>query len=95
MVFEDKRKNGGKIAVKHVNQLLNESYKNKDRTNTNKDNKLELDNNLFTDKMIKQSGSLGNDPQVKNVITLNKPTTTLDLIKRNEVNDRQYDIRSI
>jgi hypothetical protein len=38
--------------------------------------------------------NLGNDPQVKNVITLNKPTTPLDLINKSKINDKQYDIRA-
>lgn len=37
---------------------------------------------------------LGKDPQIKNVITLNKPTTPLDLFKKNKNKDKQIDIRS-
>ncbi len=152
---------GGKIAVKNLNTLLNESYKNKDKTEKNINNHYELDEDLSTDKtkvyrdldnndikmvnrgtydkrdvltdaklifgykdksrfneareilnkvknkypdksidMIGHSlgaavaEDLGNDPQVKNVITLNKPTTPYDLIKKSKVNDRQYDIRT-
>jgi hypothetical protein len=35
---------------------------------------------------------LGNDPQVKNVITLNKPTTPYDLIKKSKVMKVSYSI---
>lgn len=38
--------------------------------------------------------TIGNDPQVKNIITLNKPTTPLDLINKSKINDKQYDIRT-
>lgn len=37
---------------------------------------------------------LGKDPQVKNVITLNKPTTPLDLFKKSKNKDKQIDIRT-
>jgi hypothetical protein len=38
--------------------------------------------------------TLGDDPQVKNVITLNKPTTPKDLISKTKINNKQYDIRT-
>ncbi len=37
---------------------------------------------------------IGKDPQVKDLITLNKPTTPLDLFRKSKVNDKQIDIRS-
>lgn len=37
---------------------------------------------------------LGDDEQIKEVITLNKPTTPLDLFKKNKKTDKQYDIRT-
>ncbi len=57
----------------------------------------------YTDKNIDLLGhslgakiaeTLGDDPQVKNIITLNKPTTPKDLIKKTKINDKQYDIRT-
>ncbi len=36
----------------------------------------------------------GNDPQVKNKIALNKPTTPLDLIRKSKLNDEQCNIRT-
>jgi hypothetical protein len=59
--------------------------------------------NKYPDKSIDMIGhslgaavaeDLGNDPRVKNVITLNKPTTPYDLIKKSKINDRQYVIRT-
>lgn len=37
---------------------------------------------------------IGNDPQVKNVITLNKPTTPTDLFRKSKNKDKQIDIRT-
>lgn len=151
---------GGKIAVKYLNKLLNESYKSKDRTDTNIDDTYYLDNDLSTDKtkiyvnkntneisMVNRGTSdvkdvmtdikmffgykdkrfdeprtilervkskyptssidlighslgakvaeeLGKDPAVKNIITLNKPTTPKDLLYKSKVADKQYDIRT-
>ena len=155
-----KKKDGGKIEAKYLGKLLNESYKKKDKTDTNIDNLYYLDTDLSTDKtkiyinkntneisMVNRGTSdikdvmtdvkmffgykddrfkegrdilnkikekypnnpidilghslgasiaekLGNDPQVKNIITLNKPTTPLDLINKSKMNDKQYDIRT-
>ena len=47
MVF---KKKGGKIAINDLGVLLNESYKSKDKTNKNINNKYELDEDLSTDK---------------------------------------------
>lgn len=44
-----KRHKGGKIAIKDLNKLLNESYKNKNKTSKTVDN-YELDEDLSTDK---------------------------------------------
>lgn len=151
---------GGKIEVKFLKKLLKESYKNKNNTDTNIDNKYILDNDLSTNKIkvyinkdtneismvnrgtsdikdvitdvklffgykddrfkeskdilnkIKEkypnnpidilghslagaiAETIGNDTQVKNIITLNKPTTPLDLINKSKINDKQYDIRT-
>ncbi len=41
---------GGKITVSALNKLLNESYKGKNNTNTNIDDRYILDNELSTDK---------------------------------------------
>jgi hypothetical protein len=38
--------------------------------------------------------NIGNDPQVKNIITLNKPTTPIDIFKRSKIKDKQYDIKT-
>ena len=155
------KKKGGKIAINDLGVLLNESYKSKDKTNKNINNKYELDEDLSTDKtkvyrdlinndikVVNRGTSdkrdiltdakllfgykdktrfneardvlnkvkskyndktidllghslgsavaedLGNDERVKNVITLNKPTTPLDLFKKSKVADKQYDIRT-
>ena len=151
---------GGKIEVKYLNKLLNESYKNKDKTNANIDDRYILDNELSTNKTkvyidkntndiamvnrgtsdfrdvmsdakllfgykdarfnepkeilnkVKQkyadknidvlghslgatvAETLGDDERVKNVITLNKPTTPKDLITKQKNVGKQYDIRS-
>ena len=152
---------GGKIEVKYLNKLLNESYKNKDKTNSIIDDRYFLDNELSTDKtkvyidkktndiaMVNRGTSdykdvltdakllfgyndksrfgeakdvfnkvknkytdknidlighslgakiaetLGDDPQVKNIITLNKPTTPKDLFIKTKNNNKQYDIRT-
>ena len=37
---------------------------------------------------------IGKDPKVKNIITLNKPTTPMDLIRKSKKSDKQYDIRT-
>lgn len=160
MVQKRRRPIGGKIEVKYLNKLLNESYKNKDKTNANIDDRYILDNELSTNKTkvyidknsndiamvnrgtsdfkdvltdaklffgykdkrfnepkeilnkIKQkykdknidlighslagaiAEDLGDDPQVKNIITLNKPTMPKDLINRTKINNKQYDIRT-
>jgi len=161
MVYKQRRPiKGGKIAVSAMNKLLNESYKSKDKTATNIDDRYILDPELSTDKtkiyvdrntndiaMVNRGTSdfkdvitdaklifgyndkrfnepkeilnkvkkkytdknidllghslgakiaetLGDDPQVKNIITLNKPTTPKDLIKKTKINDKQYDIRT-
>ena len=151
---------GGKISVSSLNKLLNESYKNKDKTNVNIDDRYILDNELSTNKtkvyidkntndiaMVNRGTSdfkdlmtdaklffgykdkrfnepkeilnkikkkyndknidiichslgakiaedLGNDPQIKNIITLNKPTMPKDLITKPKINNKQYDIRT-
>lgn len=160
MVYKRRRPIGGKIEVKYLNKLLNESYKGKNNTSANIDDRYILDNDLSTDKTkvyidrntndiamvnrgtsdfkdvmtdaklllgyndkrfnepkeifnkIKQkytdknidvmghslgakiAETLGDDPQVKNIITLNKPTTPKDLIKKTKNNNKQYDIRT-
>ena len=161
MVYKRRRPIGGKIEVKYLNKLLNQSYKSKDKTNANIDDRYILDNDLSTDKtkvyidkntndiaMVNRGTSdfkdvitdtkllfgykdksrfgeardvlnkiknkypnasidsighslgstvaedIGNDPQVKNVITLNKPTTPKDLIKKSKISNKQYDIRT-
>ena len=38
MLKKDRSKKGGKIAIKHLNQLLNQSYKNKQNTSDKIDN---------------------------------------------------------
>ena len=151
---------GGKIEVKYLNKLLNESYKGKNNTSANIDDRYILDNDLSTDKTkvyidkntngiamvnrgtsdfkdvmtdakllfgyndkrfnepkeilgkikqkytdknidvighslgVKVAETLGDDPQVKNIITLNKPTTPKDLIQKTKINNKQYDIRT-
>ena len=160
MVYKRRRPIGGKVEVKFLNKLLNESYKSKGKTNANIDDRYILDNELSTDKTkvyidkntndiamvnrgtsdfkdvmtdakllfgyndkrfnepkeilnkIKQkytdknidlighslgakiAETLGDDPQVKNIITLNKPTTPKDLIQKTKINNKQYDIRT-
>lgn len=160
MVYKRRRPIGGKVEVKYLNKLLNESYKSKGKTNTNIDDRYILDNELSTDKTkvyidkntndiamvnrgtsdfkdvmtdakllfgyndkrfnepkeilnkIKQkytdknidlighslgakiAETLGDDPQVKNIITLNKPTTPKDLFNKSKINNKQYDIRT-
>ena len=160
MVYKRRRPIGGKIQVKFLNTLLDESYKEKKNTNPNIDDRYILDPELSTDKtkiyvdrntndiaMVNRGTSdfkdvitdaklifgyndkrfnepkeilnkvkkkytdknidllghslgakiaetLGDDPQVKNIITLNKPTTPKDLIKKTKINDKQYDIRT-
>lgn len=160
MVYKRRRPIGGKVEVKYLNKLLNESYKSKGKTNTNIDDRYILDNELSTDKTkvyidkntndiamvnrgtsdfkdvmtdakllfgyndkrfnepkeilnkIKQkytdknidlighslgakiAETLGDDPQVKNIITLNKPTTPKDLFNKTKINNKQYDIRT-
>jgi hypothetical protein len=151
---------GGKIEIKYLNKMLNQSYKSKNKTDSNIDDLYYLDNDLSTDKtkvyinkntneisMVNRGTSdikdaltdvklffgykddrfkegrdilnkikekypnnsidilghslgasvaekIGNDPQVKNIITLNKPTTPLDLINKSKMNDKQYDIKT-
>ena len=162
MSYQNRRRpiKGGKVEIKYLNKLLNESYKNKDMTNANIDDRYYLDPELSTDKtkiyvdkktnditMVNRGTSdfkdvitdaklifgyndkrfnepkeilnkvkkkytdknidlighslgakiaetLGDDPQVKNIITLNKPTTPKDLIKKTKIKDKQYDIRT-
>jgi predicted alpha/beta-fold hydrolase len=57
----------------------------------------------YTDKNIYLMGhslgakiaeTLGDDPQVKNIITLNKPAAPQDLFTKTKVNDKQYDDRT-
>ena len=50
MVYKRRRPIGGKIEVKYLNKLLNESYKSKGKTNANIDDRYILDNELSTDK---------------------------------------------
>jgi hypothetical protein len=162
MVYKRRRPiKGGKIAVSAMNKLLNESYKSKDKTAANIDNRYILDNELSTDKtkvyidkntgeaVIANRGTsdfkdiitdakllmgykdksrfgearnvlnkvkskypnasidsighslgsaiaedIGKDERVKNVITLNKPTTPKDLISRSKLDSKQIDIRT-
>ena len=42
----------------------------------------------------KVAETLGDDPQVKNIITLNKPPTPKDHIQKTKINNKQYDIRT-
>jgi hypothetical protein len=150
---------GGKIDVKNLGKLLNESYKKKGKTN-DIDNTYILDKDLSTDKtkiysnkytneiyMVNRGTSdasdvitdvkmlfgykdkrfdeprqileqvkmkyptstidlighslgakiaeeIGKDPSVKNIITLNKPTTPKDLLFKTKSNDKQYDIKT-
>ncbi len=150
---------GGKIAVKDLNKLLNESYKNIKNTNKNIDGRYILDTDLSTDKTkiykdtvnndikivnrgtsdvkdvltdakllfgfkdksrfneakdilnkVKEkykdenidvlghslgatvAEDIGKDPRIKNIITLNKPTTPLNLLNREKQDIKQYDI---
>jgi hypothetical protein len=151
---------GGKVEVKYLNKLLNQSYQSKNKTAANIDDRYYLDSELSTDKTkvyvdkntnditmvnrgtsdfkdvmtdakmlfgyndkrfnepkeilgkIKQkytdknidllghslgakiAETLGDDPRVKNIITLNKPTTPKDLIQKSKINSKQYDIRT-
>ena len=50
--YENRRRpiKGGKVEVKYLNKLLNESYKNKNNTSANIDDRYILDNDLSTDK---------------------------------------------
>jgi len=162
MSYQNRRRpiKGGKVEVKYLNKLLNESYQSKNKTAANIDDRYYLDPELSTDKTkvyvdkntnditmvnrgtsdfkdvmtdakmlfgyndkrfnepkeilgkIKQkytdknidlighslgakiAETLGDDPRVKNVITLNKPTTPKDLIQKSKINSKQYDIRT-
>ncbi len=162
MLYQNRRRpiKGGKVEVKYLNKLLNESYQSKNKTAANIDDRYYLDPELSTDKTkvyvdkntnditmvnrgtsdfkdvmtdtkmlfgyndkrfnepkeilgkIKQkytdknidvlghslgakiAETLGDDPQVKNIITLNKPTTPKDLIQKSKINNKQYDIRT-
>jgi hypothetical protein len=162
MSYQNRRRpiKGGKVEVKYLNKLLNESYQSKNKTATNIDDRYYLDPELSTDKTkvyvdkntndimmvnrgtsdfkdvmtdakmlfgyndkrfnepkeilgkIKQkytdknidlighslgakiAETLGDDPRVKNIITLNKPTTPKDLIQKSKINSKQYDIRT-
>ena len=162
MSYQNRRRpiKGGKVEVKYLNKLLNESYQSKNKTAANIDDRYYLDPELSTDKTkvyvdkntnditmvnrgtsdfkdvmtdakmlfgyndkrfnepkeilgkIKQkytdknidvlghslgakiAETLGDDPRVKNIITLNKPTTPKDLIKKSKINSKQYDIRT-
>ena len=162
MSYQNRRRpiKGGKIEVKYLNKLLNESYKSKDKTMANIDDRYYLDPELSTNKTkvyidkntndiamvnrgtsdfrdvmsdakllfgykdarfnepkeilnkVKQkyadknidvlghslgatvAETLGDDERVKNVITLNKPTTPKDLIIKQKNVGKQYDIRS-
>lgn len=151
---------GGKIAIKDLKDLLNETYKSKGNNTDIIDNKYKLDDTLSTDKTkvyinsndnevvianrgtsdikdvvsdikllfgykdnrftegrdildkVKQkyrnytidsighslgasvAENIGNDNQVKNVITLNKPTTPFDIFKKSKIKDKQYDIKT-
>ena len=48
MSYQNRRRpiKGGKVEVKYLNKLLNESYKNKDKTNANIDDRYILDPEL-------------------------------------------------
>ena len=163
MSYQNRRRpiKGGKITVSAMNKLLNESYKSKNKTAANIDDRYILDNDLSTDKtkvyIDKNTGeavianrgtsdmsdiitdakllmgykdksrfgeardvlnkvkskypnasidvlghslagavaeTLGDDPQVKNVITLNKAITPTHLINKTKNVGKQYDIRS-
>ena len=162
MSYQNRRRpiKGGKVEVKYLNKLLNESYQSKNKTAANIDDRYYLDPELSTDKTkvyvdkntnditmvnrgtsdfkdvmtdakmlfgyndkrfnepkeilgkIKQkytdknidvlghslgakiAETLGDDPRVKNIITLNKPTTPKDLIQKSKINSKQYDIRT-
>ena len=151
---------GGKIDVKNLGKLLNQSYKKKDKTDASIDDTYILDKDLSTDKtkiylnkntneisMVNRGTSdasdvitdvkmffgykdkrfeeprqileqvkmkyptstidlighslgakvaeeIGRDPSVKNIITLNKPTTPKDLLFKSKLNDKQYDIKT-
>lgn len=150
---------GGKIAIKDLKQLLNETYKNKGN-NIDTINNYKLDDELSSDKtkvyinnnnnevVIANRGTSdmkdvitdmkiifgykdnrfkegidilnkvkkkyinssidvighslagavaeeqGKDPQVKNIITLNKPTTPYDVFRPSKNKDKQYDIKT-
>jgi len=158
--------NGGKIAIKHLKSLLEETYNNKGNNSDTIDNTYKLDNELTTDKtkvytanmddndinndevVIANRGTsdfndvltdmkmifgyrdnrfkegqdilnkvknkyrnasidtighslgasvaenIGSDNNVKNIITLNKPTTPYDVFKQSKNKDKQYDIKT-
>ena len=163
MSYQNRRRpiiKGGKVEVKYLNKLLNQSYQSKNKTAANIDDRYYLDPELSTDKTkvyvdkntnditmvnrgtsdfkdvmtdakmlfgyndkrfnepkeilgkIKQkytdknidvlghslagaiAEDLGTDPQVKNVITLNKAITPTHLINKTKNIGKQYDIRS-
>ena len=52
MSYQNRRRpiKGGKITVSAMNKLLNESYKSKNKTAANIDDRYILDNDLSTDK---------------------------------------------
>ena len=50
MVYKRRRPIGGKVEVKYLHKLLNESYKGKNKTAANIDDRYILDNDLSTDK---------------------------------------------
>ncbi len=51
MAYQKRRRPiGGKVEAQYLIKLLNESYKSKDKTNANIDDRFILDNKLSTDK---------------------------------------------
>ena len=50
MVYKRRQPLGGKVTVSAMNKLLNESYKSKDKTAANIDDRYMLDNELSTVK---------------------------------------------
>ena len=72
MSYQNRRRpiKGGKIAVSAINKLLNESYKNTDKTNANIDDRYILDPELSTDKT-----KIYVDKKTKDITMVNRGTS--------------------
>lgn len=82
-----------KLAFGFKDKRFNEAKEVLDKVkNKYKDSSIDVIGHSLGARVAEELGK--NDNQIKNIITLNKPTTPLDLFKKSKNKDKQIDIRT-